>query len=111
MRGPCWRGRWICPTRTAQVATSVDKTILPLGGTITPEDKAKTGNSKRRVWLNEVTVALLRAHRNAQLPAWLQAGEAWQDNDLVFCPDDGTPWPPDLVSHRFKALAAKAGVQ
>jgi hypothetical protein len=93
------------------VATSVDKTILPLGGTITPEDKAKTGNSKRRVWLNEVTVALLRAHRNAQLPAWLQAGEAWQDNDLVFCPDDGTPWPPDLVSHRFKALAAKAGVQ
>jgi hypothetical protein len=51
------------------VATSVGKTILPLGGTITPEDKAKTRNSKRRVWLNEVTVALLRAHRNAQLAA------------------------------------------
>lgn len=33
---------------------------------------------------------------------------AWarQDDDLVFCQDDGTPWKPDHVSRRFKALAA-----
>jgi integrase len=83
---------------------------LQLGGTITPEDKAKTRDSKRRVWLDEVTVALLRAHRNAQLAARLRAGEAWEDNDLVFCRHDGTPWPPDLVSRRFKAGARAAGV-
>jgi integrase len=88
----------------------VGKTILQLGGTITPEDKAKTRDSKRRVWLDETTVALLKARRKAQLAARLRVGEAWQDNDLVFCRDDGTPWPPDLVSRRFKALAAKAGV-
>lgn len=34
----------------------------------------------------------------------------WTENDLVFCQDDGTPWKPDYVSRRFKALAAEAGL-
>jgi integrase len=88
----------------------VGKTILQLGGTITQEDKAKTRTSKRKVWLDAETVGLLRAHRKAQLAARLRAGEAWQDNDLVFCRDDGSPFPPDYVSRRFKALAKAAGV-
>jgi len=33
-----------------------------------------------------------------------------QDNDLVFCRADGSPWPPDYVSRRFKRLAVGAGV-
>jgi integrase len=40
----------------------------------------------------------------------LKAGEAWADNDLVFCQDDGQLWHPDHVSKRFKKLAALAGV-
>jgi hypothetical protein len=39
----------------------------------------------------------------------MAAGGAWQDNDLVFCQPDGTPWKPDYVSRRFKVLAAEAG--
>jgi integrase len=35
---------------------------------------------------------------------------AWQDNDLVFCRDDGTPWNPDYVTRRLKRLAREAGV-
>jgi hypothetical protein len=38
------------------------------------------------------------------------AGNAWQDNGLVFCQPDGRPWNPDYVSKRFKRLAADAGV-
>jgi integrase len=53
---------------------------------------------------------LLREHRKAQLRRRLQAGEAWKDNDLVFCQDDGRPWNPDHVSKRFKKLAELAGV-
>jgi integrase len=40
----------------------------------------------------------------------MMAGEAWQDNDLVFCQGDGRPWNPDYVSRRFKRLASQAGV-
>ena len=89
----------------------VGKTILQLGGTITQEDKAKTKASKRKVWLDAGTVDLLRTHRKAQLAAQLRAGEAWQDNDLVFCHDDGSPWPSDYVSRRFKAIAKAAGLR
>jgi integrase len=88
----------------------VGKTILQLGGTVVFEDKAKTAASKRRVWLDDDTIAMLREHRKAQLRQRLAMGEAWQDHDLVFCREDGTPWPPDYVSRRFKAIAAVAGV-
>jgi len=54
-------------------------------------------------------VALLRQHRQAWLKTQ-KAGAAWQDWDLVFCREDGPPWPPDYVSRRFKALAAAVGV-
>jgi hypothetical protein len=53
---------------------------------------------------------LVDEHRKAQLRLRPKAGNAWQDNDLVFCQRDGTPWNPDHVSKRFKKLAALAGV-
>lgn len=88
---------------------AVERPILELGGYV-KEDTPKTRTSKRKVWLDAATVDLLREHRKAQLAARLQAGEIWQDNDLVFCRADGSPWPPDYVSRRFKALAKEAGV-
>ena len=60
--------------------------------------------------LDDATVTLLREHRKAQLAARLKAGQVWEDNDFVFCREDGSPSPPDYVSRRFKALAATAGV-
>jgi len=53
---------------------------------------------------------LVREHRKAQLRTRMVAGEACQENDLIFCQDDGTPWKPDYVSRRFKALAAAPGL-
>jgi integrase len=43
----------------------VGKTILQLGGTVVFEDKAKTAASKRRVWLDDETIAMLHEHRKA----------------------------------------------
>ena len=58
-----------------------------------------------------LAIDLLKAHQKAQSKARLASSPgAWQDNDLVFCRDDGSPWPPDYVSRRFKALARQAGV-
>ena len=47
-----------------------------------------------------------KEHRKAQLKTRLKAGESWQDNDLIFCKDDGTPIKPDAVTRRFERLAA-----
>ena len=74
------------------------------------EGKPKSQAGARKVWLDAETVRLLREHRKAQLKVRMAAGEAWQDNDLVFCREDGTPWRPDGVTRRCKALAAAVGV-
>ena len=89
---------------------TVARTILQLGGKRHEEASAKSHAGDRFVFLAAGTAGLLRTHRTAQVKARMLAGDAWQDNDLVFCRADGTPWNPDHVSKRFKKLAALAGV-
>ena len=87
----------------------VKRPIIQIGGKLR-ESKAKTKAGERPVFIDHETAELLREHRKAQLKLRLQAGGAWQDNDLVFCQNDGRPWNPDHVSKRFKKLAEQAGV-
>lgn len=87
----------------------MERPILELGGTVI-ESTAKTKAGERLIFLDAETAGLLREHRRAQLRDRMQAGEAWQDHDLVFCQPDGRPWNPDHVSKRFKRLAEEAGV-
>ncbi|HTT53851.1 MAG TPA: site-specific integrase [Streptosporangiaceae bacterium] len=88
---------------------AVHRPVLQLGGELI-EGKAKSKAGARRIWLDSGTVALLRAHRKAQLAARLRASTAWQDSDLVFAREDGSAWPPDYVSRRFKEIARAAGL-
>jgi integrase len=87
----------------------VERPIVQLGGQLR-ESRAKTNAGERKVFIDHDTAALLREHRKAQLRLRMKAGEAWQDNDLVFCQDDGRPWNPDHVSKRFKVLAEQTDV-
>src|SRR5436190_8299765 len=50
----------------------------------------KTARSRRSLSLDPETVSVLRSHRRRQLEERLNAGDAWQDNDLVFCNEDGS---------------------
>ncbi len=88
---------------------TIERPILQLGGKLS-ESTPKTKAGLRKVFLDAETAELLRARRKAQLRARMMAGGTWQDNDLVFCRDDGTLWNPDYVSRRFKRLAAEACV-
>jgi len=40
----------------------------------------------------------------------MRFGPDWQDNDLIFCREDGTPYRPDSVTRRFKTLSKAAGL-
>jgi integrase len=70
----------------------------------------KTARSRRSLSLDPETVAVLRAHRRRQLEERLNAGEAWQDNDLVFCNEDGTALHPSRFTRRFVTACERAGV-
>ncbi len=108
-RGEAVGFRWSGADLDAGYLT-VEKTVLELGGHVV-DGSPKTRASARMVWLDDETIALLREHRRAQVADRLRAGEAWQDNDLIFCRADGSPWPPDYVSRRFKRLARAAGLR
>lgn len=88
----------------------VERPVLQLGGEIV-ESRPKTRAGERRIYLDAKSVALVRAHRKAQVIARMRASTAWQDNDLIFCREDGSPWPPDYVSRRWKAIADEAGLR
>lgn len=55
-------------------------------------DEAKTAAGRRTVSLPPGLVPVLRTHRARQAEARLALGPAWQDHDLVFPRDDGSPW-------------------
>ena len=51
----------------------------------------------------------LAAHRHRQLFE-RRSAEAWEDNDLVFCANNGAPLDRSEVSRRFSKLQERAGV-
>lgn len=56
-------------------------------------------------------MAVLRAHRRRQLEERLNTGEAWHDDDLVFCNEDGSALHPSRFTRRFVAASERAGVR
>ena len=39
-----------------------------------------------------------------------EAGEAWHNNDLVFCHENGTAYTSDALNWRFSKMTRKAGI-
>jgi len=62
--------------------------------------KAKSKRSRRPIALPTSADAVLRRHRAQQVEERLRLGEAWQDNDLVFCDEIGRRLSPS----RFNAI-------
>src|SRR6185437_13189748 len=52
----------------------------------------KTPKSKRSLTLPKRAITALKAHKARQDRERQNAGEAWHDNDLVFCHENGTSY-------------------
>ncbi|EWM15304.1 tyrosine-type recombinase/integrase [Kutzneria sp. 744] len=90
-------------------AITVDTQIVQVGWDTEFSDP-KSAASNRIIPLDTGTVAVLRAHRARQHQDRLAAGRDWQDTGLVFTHADGSPWHPAVVTDRFQALTANAGL-
>lgn len=93
-------------TRTLQVRRIYTRTA----GNRYIEAEPKTEKSRRSIALPALVVDLLLQHREKQSQVKQQAGEAWQEHDLVFCTSLGTPLNPSKVVDRYKALLKRAGL-
>lgn len=79
-------------------------------GKAVKEGAPKTESSDAPIALDNVTVAVLRAHRVRQVEEQLAWGEGWQDSGRIFTQEDGTALKPDWVSGHFERLAFAAGL-
>jgi integrase len=70
----------------------------------------KTRKSRRVLKAPKDVVEALREHRKRQAAERLCAGDAWQDHDLVFCREDGTPLDRWQVRREFAVITRAAGL-
>src|SRR5262249_24382291 len=59
-------------------------------------------------WLR--CVEALRDHRERQQDTRREAGERWQENDLVFCTGTGYPLDPNNVERDVRPIFKRAGL-
>ncbi len=70
----------------------------------------KTPQSRRSLMLPKRAIDALAAHKKRQAAERLVAGEAWQDNNLVFCHENGTQYTRDALNWRFSRTTRLAGI-
>ncbi|WP_433230886.1 tyrosine-type recombinase/integrase [Actinomadura formosensis] len=72
--------------------------------------ETKTTLSRRGLGIADMAVDALRALKTRQAAERLKAGKAYQDNDLVFCHEDGRPYTAQHVRHRFRMVLKAANL-
>lgn len=70
----------------------------------------KTVKSRRTISLPPDIMDMLRMHKKKQAELKLMLGPVYEDNDLLFCAEDGKPLDPKSFVDHFKRLLKKAGL-
>ena len=71
----------------------------------------KTSRSRRTIILPKPLMHKLISHKTAQIIQKLQAGVMWEDHDLVFCSEYGTPHSiPNLTYRYFRPILKAAEI-
>ena len=88
----------------------IKQSLVQVGGKIYPQEDVKTAASRATIKLPNEVVQVLKGVKKDQAAYKLKLGEAYQDNDLVFCREDGLPFRPDTVYHQYKDLLKEHGM-
>jgi integrase len=71
----------------------------------------KTSKSRRTISLPHSILLGLKRYKIQQSESRLQLGSAWQNNDLVFPSEIGTPLNPPNITRHFKRILRKASLR
>ena len=89
---------------------AIVQTVTNVDGRLTISTP-KTTRSRRVIYLDETTVAVLRQHRKQQLEEQLAAGPDWDgSSDLAFTDEIGRPVRPEWFSKEFGRIVEASGV-
>jgi integrase len=71
----------------------------------------KSRRGLRPITLGGIAVEMLREQRDRQGRLRVQLGEAYENNDLVCCREDGTIWPPSAFTSAYRDLLRRRGIE
>ncbi|WP_028308773.1 tyrosine-type recombinase/integrase [Desulfitibacter alkalitolerans] len=86
----------------------VKRQLLSVKGGSVIEEDIKTKSSERNIPIPANIVKELKVHKARQAKEKLAFGEAYQNNNLVFCKEDGSLLDPREFTKRFQGLLKKA---
>lgn len=81
----------------------VPDTLVMVSGRPQPSEP-KTAAGRRRIALDDTTVAALQEHRDRQNGEREFFGDSYQDGGWVFSWPDGRPYSPDWIGKRYREL-------
>lgn len=74
-------------------------------------DSPKTAESIRAFTIPDKLVAVLKKHRSKQNKQILRARSLYNNQNFIFCRDDGERYDPDYISRRWKMYCDKVGIK
>jgi integrase len=86
---------------------SVVYNLQRVRGKLDPKVEPKTRKSRRSVGLPPSVVQTLLGHRQSQREEKIRLRPIWQDSDLIFTSQIGSPLDPSDVSRDFRAFLAR----
>jgi integrase len=110
-RGELLGLRWRCVDESH---VSIEEQLIPFptpGGGQAAFGPPKSERSRRKIAIDGKTAEALQQHREAQAVEKALAGDAYEDDDLVFCDELGRPIPPKRLTDAFKRLRKAAGLK
>lgn len=106
-RGEVLGLRWVDVDLEARRLSVVQTIVAPTYHRVELSEP-KTDRGRRRIVLDEATIAALVAHRERQRLECALLGANWRETDLVFAAVGGVPLRPQSVTERFKRLTTGA---
>lgn len=88
----------------------VEQQLKKVGKKFMLTDRLKSTHSYRQFYASEGVVKFLDKHKWIQNEQKKLLGDAYEDQNLVFCWDDGKPVDPNLVTKWFREAAQKIGL-
>ena len=88
----------------------LDRGVVHVWRSASKSGDTKTPKSKRSLELPKRAITALQAHKTMQDRERAAAGESWQENNLVFCHEDGSMYTSDALNWRFSKMTRKAGI-
>jgi len=89
---------------------NLDAGVIRVWRSASRSGDVKTPKSKRSLKLPKRALTALKAHQRRQDAEREAAGEAWQDNNLVFCHEDGSMYTRDALNWRYSRMTRRAGI-